>query len=152
MPEMRLEFPQLDTLLSRMDIVERKLDELAQWVRPDSFVQNPSDPNSDAASATKPATALPATSYAAPMTAAPAPVPTTPANSLEAPIAAPTVAPSYTQEQVSKAGADLLAAHPDKMPALMALLQKFGVPAVTSLQPGQLGSFATELRGLGAAI
>ena len=64
----------------------------------------------------------------------------------------PTTAPSYTVEQLQKAGGDLITADQDKMPALMALLQQFGVPAVTSLKPEQYGPFATALRGIGAVI
>lgn len=64
----------------------------------------------------------------------------------------PTTAPSYTKDAIGKAGADLIAADPNKMPELLALLQKYGVPAITSLAADQLGAFATELRGLGARI
>ena len=38
------------------------------------------------------------------------------------------------------------------MEALLALLTKYGVAAVTQLQPEQFGVFATELRALGAQI
>lgn len=69
----------------------------------------------------------------------PGPAPTTPP-------------PSFTHEQVGKAGADLIAANQAKMPDLLALLQQFGVPAITELKPEQLGPFATALRGLGAKI
>jgi len=65
---------------------------------------------------------------------------------------APTAAPSYTMEQVSKAGADLLALNPAKMPELMDLLQQFGVPAISELKAEQMGPFATALRGLGAQL
>ena len=65
---------------------------------------------------------------------------------------APTAAPSYTMEQVSKAGADLLALNPAKMPELMDLLQQFGVPAISALKAEQMGPFATALRGLGAQL
>lgn len=67
-------------------------------------------------------------------------------------MAVPTSAPSYTLEQVAKAGADLIGQHPEKMTALMGLLQQFNVPAVQALKLDQLGAFATELRGLGASI
>lgn len=66
--------------------------------------------------------------------------------------AAPTTAPSYTVEQLQKAGGDLITADPGKMPALLALLQQFGVAAVTGLKPEQYGPFATALRGIGAVI
>ena len=35
---------------------------------------------------------------------------------------------------------------------LLALLTKYGVQAITQLQPAQYGVFATELRALGAQI
>lgn len=69
-----------------------------------------------------------------------------------APVAPVAAAPSFTREQIGKAGADMLAANPAKMPELMALLQQFDAPAVTELKPEQLGAFATALRGLGAKI
>ncbi|MCI9273742.1 MAG: hypothetical protein HFE39_07280 [Clostridiales bacterium] len=65
---------------------------------------------------------------------------------------APTAAPSFTVEQVGKAGADLLAADPGKMPELLGLLNQFGAQAITELKPDQIGAFATALRGLGAKI
>ena len=61
-------------------------------------------------------------------------------------------APTYTLEQVSRAGAEMISADSGKLPQLRELLQKYGVPAVSELQPDQLGSFATELRALGAQI
>ena len=66
-----------------------------------------------------------------------------------APVAA---APTYTVEQIGKAGADLVSQDAAKMPELLALLQKYGVQAITQLKPEQLGAFATELRGLGAKL
>lgn len=88
---------------------------------------------------------------------APAPVPTpaappvTPMPTAAAP--APTVpvtAPTYTLDQIAKAGANLVDA--GKMEQLLALLTKYGVQAVTQLTPDQYGAFATELRALGAQI
>lgn len=80
--------------------------------------------------------------------AAPAPQPAEP----EAPKAPVAPAPTYTLEQVSRAGAELISADSGKLPQLRDLLQKYGVPAVSELKPDQLGSFATELRALGAQI
>lgn len=88
----------------------------------------------------------------APVAAAPAAGPqvTPPGN---APAAAPVAAaPTYTVEQIGKAGADLVSQDAAKMPGLLALLQKYGVQAITQLKPEQLGAFATELRGLGAKL
>lgn len=79
---------------------------------------------------------------------APEPQPAEP----EAPKAPVAPAPTYTMEQVSRAGAELISADSGKLPQLRDLLQKYGVPAVSELKPDQLGSFATELRALGAQI
>ena len=71
---------------------------------------------------------------------------TTPAQSV-VPTAPP---PSYTHDQIAKAGAALIDA--GKMPELLGLLAKFDTQAVTQLKQEHLGSFATELRKLGAQI
>ncbi len=115
------------------------------------------------------ATAVPAQQPAAPAACAPQPapvaVPATPvsqpapvavsATPVSQPIPAPTApavpvasAPTYTLDQISKAGTSLVDA--GKMDSLMVLLTKYGVQAVTQLQPAQYGVFATELRALGA--
>lgn len=88
---------------------------------------------------------------------APAPAPT-PAAPLVTPMptaavpapAVPVTAPTYTLDQIAKAGANLVDA--GKMEQLLALLTKYGVQAVTQLTPDQYGAFATELRALGAQI
>ena len=100
---------------------------------------------------------------AAPVAPAPAPVAAAPVSGPQAtlpgsapaaaPIAAPVApAPTYTVEQIGKAGADLATQAPGKMLELLALLQKYGARAITELKPEQLGAFATELRGLGAEL
>lgn len=88
---------------------------------------------------------------------APAPAPTpaappvTPMPTAAAPApAVPVTAPTYTLDQIAKAGANLVDA--GKMEQLLALLTKYGVQAVTQLTPDQYGAFATELRALGAQI
>ena len=103
-----------------------------------------------------PVAAAPVTPTPAAPVVAPAPAPaagpqvTAPGN---APAAAPVAAaPTYTVEQIGKAGADLVSQDAAKMPGLLALLQKYGVQAITQLKPEQLGAFATELRGLGAKL
>ena len=60
--------------------------------------------------------------------------------------------PTFTHEQVGAAGANLVAANPALMGTLMELLKKYGVQLVTELKYDQLGTFALELRGLGAKI
>ena len=98
---------------------------------------------------------------AAPVNPTPAPVapvaPTAPvpteqpaAPVAQAPAAVPVTAPTYTLDQIARAGASLVDA--GKMEQLLALLARYGVAAVTQLQPDQFGVFATELRALGAQI
>lgn len=77
---------------------------------------------------------------------APPPTPTAPVQP-SVPLAA---APTYTLDQIAKAGAEL--AQAGKMNELLALLQQFGIQAVTQLKPEQVGPFATALRGLGAQL
>lgn len=61
-------------------------------------------------------------------------------------------APVYTQNQISKAGAELIAADPAKMSALRGLLAQFNVTSIPELKEEQFGAFATKLRELGANI
>lgn len=104
---------------------------------------------------TPPATVVPTQSTPAPVaTPTPAPAPAAPAQTVAPTNPAPTVpvttAPTYTLDQIAKAGAGLVDA--GKMEQLLALLAKYGVQAVTQLQPDQYGVFATELRTLGAQL
>lgn len=93
-------------------------------------------------------TPAPGPAVAAPApTAGPASV--TPGNT-PAPAVPVTTAPTYTLDQISRAGASLVDA--GKMQQLLELLGRYGVQAVTQLQPEQYGTFATELRALGAQI
>lgn len=62
----------------------------------------------------------------------------------------PTSAPQFTLEMIAKAGTALIDA--GKMSELSALLAKYGVEALTSLDTAQYGAFANDLRALGAAI
>ena len=61
-------------------------------------------------------------------------------------------APTYTMEQIAKAGAELLSKDPNMRDQLMALLAQHGVQSVTELSPDQYGAYATALRGMGAKI
>lgn len=102
-----------------------------------------------------PATVVPTRPTPAPVaTPTPAPAPAAPAQTVAPTNPAPTVpvttAPTYTLDQIAKAGASLVDA--GKMEQLLALLAKYGVQAVTQLQPDQYGVFATELRTLGAQL
>lgn len=101
-----------------------------------------------------PVTTPPATVVPTQSTPAPAPAPAAPAQTAAptnpAPAVPVTTAPTYTLDQIAKAGASLVDA--GKMEQLLALLAKYGVQAVTQLQPDQYGVFATELRTLGAQL
>lgn len=145
---------------------------------PDPDILTPDEPLPVASYPTAPAPA-PAPAPAAPVSPAPVtPTPTqtqtqtqTPAPTATPPVAAPaptagqtsaapgntpaptvpvTGAPTYTLDQISRAGASLVDA--GKMQQLLELLGRYGVQAVTQLQPEQYGAFATELRALGAQI
>ncbi|MHB1152076.1 MAG: hypothetical protein ACYCWE_09735 [Eubacteriales bacterium] len=98
--------------------------------------------------------AAPAPIFSAPVYT-PAPVQTTVPPAAPAPIqtpppAIPTVAPTYTKEQLAIAATQLVDAN--RRGDLVALLKSFNVPALTMLPPDQYGAFATELRNLGAKI
>lgn len=126
--------------------------------------------DSSAAAPATPAQPVPPVAVATPVqTSAPAPTAAAPAhpvapasvNPYPAPMAAPAPAPaavpvapapSYTVEQVSRAGSELLSQQPQKMNELLALLASYGVQATTDLKPEQLGPFATALRGMGAKL
>lgn len=104
---------------------------------------------------------FPSTAPAAPIGQSPAgsagvasPSSTTPSNPTPAPVTGVPVAatPTYTLEQISRAGAELLGQHPELREALMGLLRDQGVDAVYQLDPAQYGAYATALRGLGAKI
>ncbi len=103
----------------------------------------------------------PAPTMAAPVVApSPSPTPVTnvptagPTSAAPGNTPAPAVpvagAPTYTLDQISRAGASLVDA--GKMQQLLELLGRYGVQAVTQLKPEQYGAFATELRALGAQI
>lgn len=140
---------------------------------PDPNLLTPDEPRPVASYPTTPAPAVaaPVAAPVAPVSPAPVtptatPTPTPgPAVAAPAPTAgqtsaapgntpAPTVpvagAPTYTLDQISRAGASLVDA--GKMQQLLELLGRYGVQAVTQLQPEQYGAFATELRALGAQI
>ena len=84
-----------------------------------------------------PATAIPAPTYIAPPQQTPPP-------------AMPTTAPNYTYEDLARAAAPLMDV--GKINDVLALIQSFGVQALTQLPKEQYGAFATALRGMGARI
>lgn len=105
---------------------------------------------------------VPAPTTPAPTTPAPTPGPIAPPvptagpsaamvpGNAPAPVVPVAAAPSYSMEQIATAGAALVDA--GKRDQLLELLGRFGVQAVTQLQPAQFGVFAAELRALGAQI
>lgn len=149
---------------------------LAAAVNPDPNILTPDEPRpqmpapapAPAPIAPQPPVAVPQGNVAAPVppaaplasTMPPAP-PAAPVPPVAAPVAPPapapaapavpvTTAPTYTLDQIAKAGASLVDA--GKMEPLLALLSRYGVQAVTQLAPEHYGAFATELRALGAQI
>lgn len=64
--------------------------------------------------------------------------------------AVPTAAPQYTLEMIAKAGTSLIDA--GKLSEVSALLGKYGVDALTSLNPSMYGAVAMDLRAMGAQI
>lgn len=79
---------------------------------------------------------------------APIPAPVAPASApAPAPAPAPT-APSYTVEDIARAGAGLI--DQGKKQQLLDLLKRYGVQAVTQLDPSVYPAFVSEMKALGA--
>lgn len=66
------------------------------------------------------------------------------------PAAVPTATPTYTMDQLAVAATQLMDA--GRRTEIVALLEQFGVQALTLLPKGQYGAFATQLRAMGAKI
>jgi len=81
-----------------------------------------------------------------------APAPAQQTFAAQPPMAPVAAAPAYSHDQIAVAGAGLMDLGPEKQQALLALLARFGVQAITQLPKEALGAFATELRALGARI
>lgn len=86
-----------------------------------------------------------------PTPVAPAPDPVTPPAPVVTGVPLAT-APTFTIQQIAKAGADLFTNRPELRPQVNALLTQYGIQSVTDLKPEHYGAFATALRGLGANI
>lgn len=67
-----------------------------------------------------------------------------------APPTAPTTSRAYTMDELSAAGAQLMQSL--GMPALIGLIQSFGVASLMELPKEQYGEFALKLREMGAQI
>jgi len=74
---------------------------------------------------------------AAALPALPAPLPVAPG-------------PGYTIDQLMRAGAELV--DQGRMAEVMALMQQFGVQAITQLPVERYGDMATAMRGMGASL
>lgn len=127
--------------------VKQPIDFAAAHPYPGTGAQMPAaNPQAPAAPAPAP---MPVAAPAAPVMATAAPVPAVSPSNPVAPVAAPAPTPAaITLEDLGRAGAGLIDA--GKMPQLMGLLGKYGVQAITQLQPGQIGPFAAEMQALGA--
>ena len=79
-----------------------------------------------------------------PLAATPTPMPS------QAPATVPTMAQTYTMEQLAVAATQLVDA--GRRTELVSLLGSFGVQALTVLPKEQYGNFATQLRTIGAKI
>lgn len=66
--------------------------------------------------------------------------------------AAPTGAPSYTLDDITRAGADFIVRNPDKQEMLNSLFPQFGITTLAELRPDQMGAFATAMRAMGVSI
>lgn len=71
---------------------------------------------------------------------------------LTAPNSVPTapVQKTYTLDELSIASADLIDS--GKMQQIMAIIQKYGVPAINLLKPEQYESYAADIRAIGGKI
>lgn len=101
-------------------------------------------------------TPVPQAQQTAPMPT-PQPTPVPQAAPAQAPAPQPTPVPqtaptqkAITLNDLATAGAGLV--DQGKMPQVIALLGKYGVQAITQLQPESFEAFAAELRALGASI
>ena len=65
---------------------------------------------------------------------------------------APTAAPTFTLDDITRAGADFIVRHPEKQAELNALFPQFGITTLAELRPDQMGPFATAMRALGVSI
>jgi hypothetical protein len=92
-----------------------------------------------------------ATVVAVPTPVATPVVPTPIAPPVAPPVApVPLATPTYTLEQLARAGAQLV--DMGKMPEAQAMLEKYNVATVTNLAVEHYGALASDLRALGAII
>lgn len=126
---------------------------LAEAIAPKAVttpVEQPVLPTASAPTTPAPTTSAPAPGPIAPPVPTAGPSAATVPGNAPAPVVPVAAAPSYSLEQIATAGAALVDA--GKRDQLLELLGRFGVQAVTQLQPAQFGVFAAELRALGAQI
>lgn len=103
-----------------------------------------------------PPAAIPTAATPSPEIVPPVPTIPTAAPAPSIPTAAPAVpttqAPAYTIDQLSRAGADLITAHPEHMGKLNAIMAGYGVQTIAQLPKEYYGDLALKLRELGAQI
>lgn len=139
-------------------IAGSKIEQTSPAVKIESVMPAPVQEAPAAVPTTAPAPVqeAPAPAPAAVPTAAPAPAPApAPAAVPTAPAApAPAVATptALTLEAICNAGASLIQTNPDMMQSVLAILPKYGVPAINLVKPEQFEAVAADLRTLGAAI
>ncbi len=98
------------------------------------------------------------TATPAPDVGTPAPTPAAPGQTVTAAcpsdVGAAAVAPAkvFTVEEVARAIAGHLTAHPEARSGLMGLLQSYQLASIADLKPEQCGAFATALRAMGVNI
>lgn len=68
------------------------------------------------------------------------------------PPAVPTGAPTYTLDDITRAGADFIVRNPDKQEMLNSLFPQFGITTLAELRTEQMGPFATAMRAMGVNI
>ena len=121
----------------------------------------PEEVPAQAAVPTAPVLPVPTPAPAAPVVPEPAPAPvptvapvqqTTLSGAIQAaePMPTPTVAATYTPDDLARAAVQLVDA--GRQPELMPLLQKYGVAALPDLQEAQYAAFAADLRQLGVQV
>lgn len=124
------------------------LEHLEQAAQIISTIATPDpEPKADpapAAPATPAANQVPQVQTATPAAVTPAPAPVAPA-----PAPAP-VQKTYTLDELSLASAELI--DNGKMQQIMAIIQKYGVPAINLLRPDQYESYAADIRAIGGKI
>lgn len=144
--------PEISALLERMTSTPARKPYAASRVAPESLdaPKGVSAPTENETSVAPPeARDTHSTAYPHPDTVTP--TVTVPVATVS-PVAPVSTIPTYSLEQVAKAGADLMTSKPEIQGELFALLSKYSVRSVQDIPADKLGAFATELRKLGGKL